>query len=659
MKFKISVAVCAVLALFAAQANAAETVRLQAVEVNSIGDNISESGIDEGILNKKVASGPLADKKVFDMPYQVNTISKEVLDNQGVQAFDEVVKYFPSAQLQYRGGGEMGRPQTRGFQGSVVGNVLWDGFYAVSTTAIPMTMFESLQVQNGLAGSLYGGQSPAGIFSYSRKRPMADYNAVWGDYISRGNLGIGLDTSDKFEKVGYRGVFYYTAGEREPRHSRTSRRLASVALDFYPTDDLTFETNFSYYKHTMGGYYNSARITSRNGIATGNIPDVSSVIASIGKERFMRTITASGKFKYAPTDAWYFEGGYQWQKAIRSRSGDSVFTVPSAFLKAQADFNTGSVKHNFATALNGYKWSSGKGRSLLTDMKNISIVDDIAFGESWNVILSASNTWFKKNGYKKDGVSWAGSVVYKITPDLNVYFTYADSLQDGTSKFYDPSVYRPTHPLYGQTISFKPYRSEQYELGIKARVAELDLSAAVFQITRPTYYEADGIFGEQGEQRNRGLELTSGSKLTSNLSAYGGVTFLDPKMHKSAKGSVEGKTMIGEPKVQANVLFDFVVPNTEKLAFTTNFHYTGKRYVDELNTKSVDSYFTMDLGARYTTKAWLGKETTIRFNVNNVFDKKYWVGMFPGSLDGEVKNSGTNLFRSYDRTFMLSAQVKF
>ena len=45
MKFKISVAVCAVLVLFAAQANAAETVRLQAVEVNSIGDNISEKSL--------------------------------------------------------------------------------------------------------------------------------------------------------------------------------------------------------------------------------------------------------------------------------------------------------------------------------------------------------------------------------------------------------------------------------------------------------------------------------------------------------------------------------------------------------------------------------------------------------------------------------------
>ena len=200
---------------------------------------------------------------------------------------------------------------------------------------------------------------------------------------------------------------------------------------------------------------------------------------------------------------------------------------------------------------------------------------------------------------------------------------------------------------------------EQYELGLKTRVNELDFSAAIFQITRPTYYEVDNVYGRQGDQRNRGLEFTTGGKLIDSLSVYGGITFLDAKMHKSARSSVEGKTMIGEPKIQANVLFDYVVPGTNKLAFTTNFHYTGKRYVDELNTKSVNGYFTTDLGVRYTTKAWIGKETSIRFNVNNVFNKKYWAGMFPGSLDGEVKDSGTNLFRGYDRTFMLSAQVKF
>ncbi|WP_346746406.1 Plug domain-containing protein [uncultured Campylobacter sp.] len=72
------------------------------------------------------------------MPYQVNTMSIEAMKNQGVADFEDAVKYFPSAQIQTRGGIEVGRPQTRGFQGSVIGNVLWDGFYSVSTTAIPM-----------------------------------------------------------------------------------------------------------------------------------------------------------------------------------------------------------------------------------------------------------------------------------------------------------------------------------------------------------------------------------------------------------------------------------------------------------------------------------------------------------------------------------------
>ena len=217
---------------FLSQVFAVQTTKLEGVEVNSVGDNISESGIDERILNKRVASGPLADKKVIDMPYQVNTISKEVLDNQGVQGFEEAVRYFPSAQIQYRGGAEIGRPQTRGFQGSVIGNVFWDGFYAASTTAIPMAMFESLQIQNGLAGSLYSAGAPTGYFSYSRKRPVPLQNIIWTDYSSRSNLGVGLDTSNQFEKAGCRGVFYYSGGEKNAKDSKFSRRLASLGLDF-------------------------------------------------------------------------------------------------------------------------------------------------------------------------------------------------------------------------------------------------------------------------------------------------------------------------------------------------------------------------------------------------------------------------------------------
>lgn len=644
------------------------TFQLDAVNINSVGDEISESGIDEGILNKGVASGPLDNKRVMDVPYQVNTITRELLDNQNIQSFDEAVKYFPSAQLQYRGGGEQGRPQTRGFQGSVVANSFWDGFYTVSTTAIPMAMFESLQVQNGLSGSLYGGQEPSGTFSYQRKRPMKDYNAVWFDFISRGNLGVGWDTSDRFEYVGYRAVLFTTNGEREPANAETQRQLASFALDFYPSETLIFETNFSHYRHIMTGYYGSKSITTKNGVAQNDIPGIGDFTTD-ADEKFMETTTVSGKFKLTPSPAWYFEGGYQWQRAIRERGSTPDFTLPSAFVKAQTEAQTGVVKHNLTLSANGYQWRMGYG-SVSQDMKNLGLLYDIGITEYFDMILSGANSWFylPDEDYKKSGISWAGSAIIKFTPNFNIYFTYADSLKEGTIHTYDTeSGYDTAHPLFGQTIVFKPYRSKSYEVGMKTRVSELDFSLAAFQITRPTYYEAEDsggnpVFDKQGEQRNRGIELTMGGKIVEPLSVYGGVTLLDAKMHKSANSAVEGKTTVGEPKVQANVLFDFAVPNINKLAFTTNFHYTGERWVDEMNTKKVDDYFTMDLGVRYATRKWIGKETTVRLNVNNVFNEKYIAGMFPGMLDGNLAQkgrTGTSLFRGYDRTIILSGQVKF
>ena len=87
MRVKFSVAACAVLALFTAQANAADTVKLEGVEINSVGDNISESGISEGILTKNVQNGILAGKKVLDTPYQISTITKETMNHQGVTGF--------------------------------------------------------------------------------------------------------------------------------------------------------------------------------------------------------------------------------------------------------------------------------------------------------------------------------------------------------------------------------------------------------------------------------------------------------------------------------------------------------------------------------------------------------------------------------------------
>ncbi|WP_299190394.1 TonB-dependent receptor [uncultured Campylobacter sp.] len=778
MKFKISLAAC--ICVLAGTLNAAEgsssgesnsalspknEQSLGTVEVNSVGDNISESGIDEGFLSKNVQHGMLAGKRALDLPYQINTISKEIMNHQGVTGYEEAVKYFPSAQIQMRGGATVGRPQTRGFEGSVVGNSFWDGFYTISTTAIPMAMFESFQVQNGVAGSLYSAQNPVGIFSYTRKRPVKDQYIIWSDYMSRSNLGLGLDLSDKFEKFGYRTVFYGSNGNRQPKGSNLQRRLASVTMEFYPTGDLTFEAAASYYEHNTKGFAGQFALGVKDGKITDGITLPRAVDSSerglgqsFGGMR-LKTTTASAKFKFTPTDKWYLEGGFQLQRSDRDihsvvnyllpegfdcanyaalpnnrkppicvanpnakwtqpgdyytqHSGGATaayrFDLPSGYLKANTQFNTGDIEHDFSVQTNGYHWTQDRYKNASTnyvsptignindpkildhtnakrgsglyhfaviDMYNVSVLDDITINDKFDVMLSASKAWMRQESYNTaqqrlvkaysdSGYSWAGSLIFHPIEDASIYYTYADSLQQGSTY-----VYPASSPYAGEVASTSPYRSKQHEIGAKIRVADMiDFSVAYFDIRRPIAYlnSSTGRYGINGEQRNRGFEFMSGGRITENLSVLGGFTYIDPKMHNVSIEGANRKVANGIPKLNANLMFDYEIPGTNKLAISTNFHYTGKMYLDDLNTQSTPSFFVTDLGMRYTSEHLLGDKTTLRFNVNNVFNKKYWAGMYPASADGagglnvtSVLGSANGVTLGESRSFMLSAEVKF
>ena len=451
----------------------------------------------------------------------------------------------------------------------------------------------------------------------------------------------------------------------------------------------------------------------------------------------LKTTTASAKFKYSPTDRLYFEGGFQFQRADRdthgvvnyilpsthpqyTKPGDYYtqhsggataayrYDLPSGYLKANTQFDTGSVGHDFSVQTNGYHWTqdrykiastnytsptigniydpkilnytgarrgSGLYHFAVIDMYNVSVLDDITINDKFDVMLSASKAWMRQESYNKNeqrlvkaysdsGYSWAGSLIFHPIEDASIYYTYADSLQQGSTY-----VYPASSPYVGEVASTSPYRSKQHEIGAKIRVADMiDFSVAYFDIRRPIAYlnSSTGIYGINGEQRNRGFEFMSGGRITQNLSVLGGFTYIDPKMHNVSIAGANRKVANGIPKLNANLMLDYVIPGTDKLAISTNFHYTGKMYLDDLNTQHTPSFFVTDLGIRYTSEHLLGDKTTLRFNVNNVFNKKYWAGMYPASADGagglnvtSVLGSANGVTLGESRSFMLSAEVKF
>lgn len=194
----------------------------------------------------------------------------------------------------------------------------------------------------------------------------------------------------------------------------------------------------------------------------------------------------------------------------------------------------------------------------------------------------------------------------------------------------------------GQTL--KPYRSRQYEVGLKADVGEMNLGAALFRLKRPfAYVDAeDRVYKEQGEQVNNGLELTAAGRVGDGLSLFSGVTLLDPQLKETVSDSTRDKRVVGVPKVQANMLVEYSLPSMPQWVYSANVHYTGKRAANDTNSAWADSYTTLDLGARYVTRIH-SVPATWRLAVNNVTNEHYWASIFPSGTDGNGGSSSAFL----------------
>ncbi len=181
-----------------------------------------------------------------------------MIKNQQAKSVSELLKYSPGTQMQARGGMDVGRPQSRGMQGSVVANSRLDGLNIVSTTAFSVEMLERLDVLNSLTGALYGPASPAGQFNFVAKRPTEQtLREVTLGYQSRSavsghvDLGGHIDDDNKF---GYRINAVNEEGEGNVDDSTLRRRLLAVAFDWNIQPGTQLQLDASHYEFIQKGY---------------------------------------------------------------------------------------------------------------------------------------------------------------------------------------------------------------------------------------------------------------------------------------------------------------------------------------------------------------------------------------------------------------------
>jgi iron complex outermembrane receptor protein len=368
-------------------------------------------------------------------------------------------------------------------------------------------------------------------------------------------------------------------------------------------------------------------------------------------------------------------------------------SIRSADIGLQGEFQTGSVSHRAVISASDYSSESRNAFSfydgfsdnlyasepatpptnitfpggdlanpLITeriDNQSVALADMLGFwddsllvtlGARYQDIHTRSYDYTSGNltsEYDEGRLSPVAGVVYQPSDQVSLYGNYIEGLMPGEVA---PAT-SGGEPVDNAGEVFEPYQAEQIEVGLKYDTDTYGGSISLFDTALPSGYVENNRFSVNGEQRNRGLELSAFGQPLDTVRVLGGLTFLDSEQTQTQGGLYDGKQAVGVPEFQLNLNLEWDLTALPGLTLDTRIIHTDDQYANADNTVSAPAWTRWDLGARYQAE-WDGRGLTLRARVNNLSDENYWasVGGFPGS---------NYLVLSEPRSLVLSASVEF
>ncbi|MCX7279888.1 MAG: TonB-dependent siderophore receptor [Burkholderiales bacterium] len=246
-------------------------------------------------------------------------------------------------------------------------------------------------------------------------------------------------------------------------------------------------------------------------------------------------------------------------------------------------------------------------------------LDQLQLSTQWQLMLGLRHSNYVSDQgsahYDASKTTPMAALVYKWTPDLSFYTSFANDLEQGDTA--------PTGTANaGERLA--PGVSKQKELGMRWRTpGGTLLSTALFHISRPGYYTTtSNIYTADGKQNYTGLELSTQGQLTKQLSWQTSAQWLDAEF-ANINADYNGKSPENTAKNTGSAFLSYALASVPGLTVNGGAYYTGRRPVNDLNQAWLGGVTLYSLGVRYATRL-AGYQTTWQLNVDNVADKEYW-----------------------------------
>jgi len=298
--------------------------------------------------------------------------------------------------------------------------------------------------------------------------------------------------------------------------------------------------------------------------------------------------------------------------------------------------------------ISNYSWRDNVSYPFLSPYKTtgIYVQDQVAVAERLKVILGLrhenynSETIDGKNVSSATQNAWLPRVglTYTLNDRINYFASYSQGFAPVGANFIE------NYKDYGAEKPFTSETSYQLETGFKTGFfkEQLQMDLSLFQIQRNNMLIATGetsdkglpVYRQSGEAVSNGIELDVRGQLTKEFQLMANYSFNDTKVKASSIASEVGQKLPGAPKNMASLWMKYVFSTTgvKGLGFGTGMTYVDSRRMDNSVGKDTagnalwaewPSYITVNAAAYYHIGGM-----KLAVNVNNIFDKYYFLGGF-------------------------------
>ncbi|MEK7944077.1 TonB-dependent receptor [Pigmentiphaga sp. YJ18] len=681
---------------------ATQTLPAVAVTAERLGAGSLPPAYEGGQVATGGRLGMLGNVDVMDAPFNITSYTSRTIEDQQVHSVAGILANDPSVRVSSTNSTHNEAFQIRGFE-IFSPDIAINGLYGLlSPYRVTTEYAERIEVLKG-PSALLGGISPngsigGGINIVTKRAADEPLTRLSAGYMSDGQLTTHADIGRRFgqdKEFGVRVNGAYRDGDTAMDGQSQRLALGSVGLDYRGERVRLSLDAIAQAEHLKGG----AEFGMRFSGAVPAAPRASTVfLPGSYSNAYNRTVLAHGEFDLTP-DVTLF-GSYGTLNADRHAAlgaplADAqgnfsavlsrerrYFDNASGEAGIRGRFHTGSVRHQLSASVSRFETETGFSQTLGTPVpsniyhpapvpqpqadppgtpktgttraSSVALADTLSFADD-RVLLTlglrrqqlkvtnfSAASGAQTSRYDESATTPMAAVVVKPLSNLSLYANYIEGLTQGpTAPTNIPGLANP-----GQM--FAPYKSKQYEVGAKMDFGRTTATVSLFQIKRPNSVIRDNTFTMDGQQRNRGIELNVFGEAARGVRLLGGVALLDGKVTKAATPALEGKTAVGVPGLQLNLGAEWDTPFLPGLTLTARGIRTSTQYVDAANTQQLPGWTRFDVGARYATRI-AGRPIVLRANIENLFDKNYWSGVYGGSF----------VSLGSPRTLMLSATVDF